>query len=502
MTLLKTIQIKKLSYCMLRYFYFLTSILFLACKSKQIIKPNQAPSAVIVTSTLAPNGKDLILNWTKSEDPDGDAVTYSVIYKDTLAKGLKETTFIIKDLPFGTSLSGAIVVTDTKGLTSSTSFSSETASAFVKIPDPEFEQELINQKIDDIKDGQISIANAEKVTELKINYSLGQTFSKITNLDGIEAFVNLEGLYLERLKLTKDLNIQDNDKLKILVCHILNFISLDISKNLNLTSLWVTNNQRINLDVTKNVKLTSLWITNIELSNLDVSKNINLTSLRIVANKLSNIDVSKNLKLTELHFVENNLTKLDVSKNVNLINLVCSGTQISDLDVSKNVNLTILNCGGNQLKTLDVSKNMNLEELNCGGNKLTTLNVSKNANLTGLHCANNQLTAIDVSKNVNLSILSCIFNQISNLDVSKNVKLIRLVCSYNKLPTLDVSKNINLSSLECAGNQLTTLDLSKNLNLTHMFCLQNYIKTICVADLNQPTSDWRKNDNAEYKVCN
>jgi hypothetical protein len=71
--------------------FFILSVCF-SCKTKKDVKPNSPPSSFTVTATLADNGKDIILKWTKSKDPDGDAVTYAVVYKDTLAKNLSDTT--------------------------------------------------------------------------------------------------------------------------------------------------------------------------------------------------------------------------------------------------------------------------------------------------------------------------------------------------------------------------------------------------------------------------
>lgn len=81
----------------MKYLRFLATLFILSVcfsyKIKEVVKPNSPPNAFTVTATLADNGKDIILNkWTKSKDPDGDAVTYAVVYKDTLAKNLSDTT--------------------------------------------------------------------------------------------------------------------------------------------------------------------------------------------------------------------------------------------------------------------------------------------------------------------------------------------------------------------------------------------------------------------------
>ena len=61
-----------------------------------------------VTPSLSTNGQDVILRWNKSKDPEGDVVTYAVVYKDTLVKNLSDTTYTIKNLPFETEIKAKI----------------------------------------------------------------------------------------------------------------------------------------------------------------------------------------------------------------------------------------------------------------------------------------------------------------------------------------------------------------------------------------------------------
>ncbi|MBR6761808.1 MAG: leucine-rich repeat domain-containing protein [Oscillospiraceae bacterium] len=64
-------------------------------------------------------------------------------------------------------------------------------------------------------------------------------------------------------------------------------------------------------------------------------------------NQLTSLDVSKNLALTTLYCSDNQLTSLDVSQNAALYDLSCSGNQLTSLDVSGCTTLEYLNCAGN-----------------------------------------------------------------------------------------------------------------------------------------------------------
>jgi hypothetical protein len=305
-----------------------------ACKSKEEIgtPPNQPPGTFNVTSTLSTNGQDVILKWTKSKDPDGDIVTYAVVYKDTLIKNLSDTIYTIKNLPFETEIKGTIVAKDTKGSRTVSAFSVLTGMDYVAIPDVNFEKILIKLKIDNVQDGQVLRANVLNVTSLSMDGASGSAIIK--DLTGIEEFVNL----------------------KILNC-----------SNLHLSSL----------DVSKNTALTTLYCSEDGLTSLDVSKNIVLTVLDCRGNQLTNLDVGKNTVLIELICNSNNqLTSLDVSKNTTLKSLRCSSNQLTSLDISKNTALRSLSCSSNQLTSLDVSKNIALTELSCSYNKIQTICVN------------------------------------------------------------------------------------------------------------------------------
>ncbi len=184
-------------------------------------------------------------------------------------------------------------------------------NAIVNIPDANFKASLMAHGIDTNDDGEIQISEAEAYEETIVCDNKG-----ITDLTGIEAFVNTTGL--------------------------------NVASNL--------------------------------LSQLDISNNIALVELNVDYNSLTSLDVSKNVALQTLRCTDNELTGLDITQNVNLNSLTCKNNQLTSLDVSKNILLDYLYCFENQITSLDISQNKSIRVLNCSSNKLTALNVANGNN--------------------------------------------------------------------------------------------------------------------------
>ena len=243
-------------------------------------------------------------------------------------------------------------------------FTSVGFSQTTEIPDPNFEQALIDLGYDNAPiNGSVPTANISEVTLLEV-YD-----KNISSLDGIEDFTAL------------------------------NYLSC-------------FDNQLISLDVTNNAALIQLNCSGNQLTSLDVSNNPALDFLSCNTNQLTSLNISQNTALTELDCIDNQLTSLDLSNNAALTNLKLQTNQLTSLDVSQNTNLTFLNCINNQLTSLDVSNNTALTYLTCRFNQLTSLDISQNTALTALDCINNQLISLDVrnGNNTNFNIFYSTFN--------------------------------------------------------------------------------------------
>jgi Leucine-rich repeat (LRR) protein len=245
---------------------------------------------------------------------------------------------------------------------------------------------------------------------------------------------------------------------------LISYSECETVKNLDVSQRWVSDLTGIEAFI----NLDSLNCSSNQLTSLDVSKNIALSFLECSGNQLTSLDVSKNTALRILDCSSNELTLLDVSNNTALVILVCASNQLASLDISQNTALGLLLCSLNQLTSLDVSENTYLGSLFCGSNQLTNLDLSHNINLGKLGCQFNSITNLDLSYNPYLGDLDCSANSISSLDVSNNTALLSLACLQNLLTNLDVSNDTALIQLMCGSNQLTNLDLSHNSELSYL----------------------------------
>ena len=168
-----------------------------------------------------------------------------------------------------------------------------TPEQIVNIPDSAFLGGVIADGVDKNGDGFISYPEAEATESIRLPPS------GITDLTGLEAFINLD-------------------------------------------SLTITLNPLSGIDLSGNSALKYLECTSCELSSLDLSNNLLLEELICNRNLLPEIDISPNQSLVKLVCKNNLLTKLDLSANSGLTKMVCCGNQLTRLDISMHSTLTII----------------------------------------------------------------------------------------------------------------------------------------------------------------
>jgi len=132
------------------------------------------------------------------------------------------------------------------------------------IPDPNFEQALINLGHDSGPiDGSVLTANINTVTGLDVQQK------NISDITGIEDFTAL--IYFE--------------------CNDNQITHLDVSQNTSLITLNCFNNQLTTLNVNQNTSLEHLSCFSNQLSTLNVSQNTSLMKLQCSYNQLSCLNV-------------------------------------------------------------------------------------------------------------------------------------------------------------------------------------------------------------------
>ena len=140
----------------------------------------------------------------------------------------------------------------------------EMMEARTAIPDVAFERALIEEGIDDEEDGSVSTDAITSVVDLVLEDK------GITNLQGIEDFTMLEGLWLA------DNQLQ----------------SVDLRANSNLLFVFVRNNGLQSLNVSGLTLLEKIEANDNALESLDISDNTALQQLTLNNNLLQSIDIS------------------------------------------------------------------------------------------------------------------------------------------------------------------------------------------------------------------
>ena len=306
------------------------------------------------------------------------------------------------------------------------------------IPDPNFEQALIDLGYDNVLDGQVLTNNINTIDSLPLS---GLT---ISSLSGINNFSALEFLNCEDCELT----------------------TIDLTNNSNL----------------KYVNLTNNFLTSVNVSGLNL-----LSTLNLLYNQLSNIDISTNISLQNLDISQNLISNINVQSNSSLKNLDCSNNQLTALDLSNNLLLENLDCGNNSISSLNLGSLSSLVSLNCIYNLLTTLDVSQNQSLSVLNSSHNNLLTVDINGSMSLQTISLDFNQIMELNCSGTPLLKQLSMYSNNLNCLNI-KNGNYTNWN-------NLAIQNNPNL---FCIQVDDSVWASSNL----SNWLDAQHAFSEDCN
>lgn len=190
----------------------------------------------------------------------------------------------------------------------------------------------------------------------------------------------------------------------------------------SLTDLVCKDTFQNKLDFSHNTQLVNLDCSmNVDLRELNIENNSKLKTLNCAQGKLGALDLNNCPELTYLNCSRNYIESLDISNNKHLNTLLCSWNKLGKLDVSNNKFLTVLKCDINQIDSLDIKNNIDLKELDISSNKINILDITNNTELTSLLCPNNSIRKLDLTNNKKLKTLDCTYNEITELVSSKDL---------------------------------------------------------------------------------
>ena len=259
----------------------------------------------------------------------------------------------------------------------------------VNIPDANFKAVLVNSGFNLNNDDEIQVSEALQVTNMSVS------FDDISDLTGIEAFVNLEYFSCSNNNLTT-LDLSSNVNLKVLRCNDNMISNLIIDQSLDLFDLVCYNNNIGSLDVTNNINLRDLIISQNNLTSLNLINNTILEDLYISENQFETIDLTNNPILETVKCDNNPLTSLDLSANPSVKYLYCSFTPITSLDFTQNPDISFIDSRNASLQQLLLGNNPSLQRVYCQNNQLTEIKITGENNLQELDCFNNLLTKLEV----------------------------------------------------------------------------------------------------------
>lgn len=285
------------------------------------------------------------------------------------------------------------------------------------VPDDNLEQALIDLGYDAGEpDDYVPTENIRNVMQLDISNK------QIQDLTGLEDFTslvmldcsmnNLRQLYtpIYRNKLmylnvsensfenNGNLNLKDFPLLEYVFASNINISTIEgLGELSNLKVLVCDGNNISNIDVSANLKLTTLSVSNNQLNSIEVSGLTGLRALKIDGNDVGTIDISGQKDLLLFYAQDNQIgNNFDFHYNPYVTRIIISNNSIRRIDITSNSDVKYLDCSGNLLEELNLSNNDSIGYVDCSNNHLTGLNLTSNHIVTDLYCNNNVLTSLDL----------------------------------------------------------------------------------------------------------
>ena len=247
-------------------------------------------------------------------------------------------------------------------------------SKFIRIPDVNFETELIKQGIDSdgVVNQQVLQSDIKEIEYLDLSYP--SSSEMIKNLSGIEGFTKLKRLYVIGNRL-ENIDLSSNTMLDTLHLMANDLKSIKgLSKATNLKWLNLSHNlfEEFTLD---NPSVTNILMSHNELVSFDASKAINLETVYLLTNKIPSIDFSNNSKLEAINVSNNKLTNISFGLKNKLYYLSIFENFITQLDVSNFDNLDYLLADRNpNLPCIKIKNGQNIPTLQLSDYQQVSIN--------------------------------------------------------------------------------------------------------------------------------
>lgn len=283
----------------------------------------------------------------------------------------------------------------------------ETPVTTVEITDTNLTTLLLQKGIDTDNDGKISEEEAAAVTALDLSASGSDV--QISDITGLEKFVNLKSLVLSGHYISDLKPIEALAGLTLLDVSDNSISTADFSALTLLEELNISGNSFSTIDLTSNSVLKTLKADNNKFASIDIKSCASLETVSLAANRLETITT------TDM----NNLRELNVSDNTDLYNITaqnCPALEritaancgLVDVTIYNDPKITEIDFTNNKLLQLDVTTMPELTTLKIGGNNVlngsnepyfTTVDLSANTKLKTFEAEGASLTEVSFAKN-------------------------------------------------------------------------------------------------------
>ena len=231
-----------------------------------------------------------------------------------------------------------------------------------------------------------------------------------------------------------------------------------MDSNTSLTSLRITKGNFKTIDLSKNEQLSELYMNDANIENLNLGKN-NLS--RIEINKVTGIKSLsvKSDSLKDLSLKIYGLESLDVTECPNLEELSIKQSMLEELDLTKNTLLQGLSIEGSLIKKITGLNNVS-DELEISNSKISSLE-ALNSELSEIEISLSEIEELDLSNNIELEYMYIVYTNLKNIKGIENLSNIEeLILPFNQIEKLDLSKLSNLKYVSLGFNPFTKDNVS------------------------------------------